>query len=111
MSQAGANGVAALPTAAVSLDGKIQVGFELPVNAAGVDGFGAGEITYVVEAGDALSGWLPIATKTETSSFSGSGAVSVGAANNGFVPVMVTDTEVIAMHERRFVRLRVTWVP
>jgi hypothetical protein len=111
MSLAGTNGVTALPTAAVSLDGKMQIVFELPVNAGAVENLGAGEISYVVEVGNELTGWSPIASKTETTSFAGSGVVSVGAANNGFVPVTVTDTEVIATHERRFVRLRVTWAP
>lgn len=111
MSLAGTNGVIALPTASESGDGKIQISFELPVNALATDAYGAGEITYVVEAGDELGGWLPIATKSDSTSFAGVGTVSVGAANNGFVPVTVTDTEVIATHGRRFLRLRVTFTP
>ncbi len=107
----GVNGVDSLPAISIAPDGKARIEFNLPVNPAATDGFGANEIEYVVEVSTDIDGWQPIATKTGTTSFTGTGTVLTDPPNNGTVHVTVTDVGTQSGLMRHFIRVHVTWAP
>ena len=111
---AGSNhGANSAPTAGTSTDGKLQISFKIPENAALPGGHGRNDVTYAIQFSTNLdnAGWTTIATKTPATNWTGSSTATTGAAGGGFVPVTVKDTATISSTGRHFVRLLMTWTP
>ncbi|MFP6882695.1 MAG: lamin tail domain-containing protein [Roseibacillus sp.] len=105
----GANGLVSLPDVSLSPDGRAVISFVLPVNASATDGFGANEIVYTIEVTDGLLNWVPLLEKTDTTSFTGTGSVVIAPPFNGRVLVTITDDQAALL--RRFIRLKMEYVP
>ncbi|MGI8604046.1 MAG: lamin tail domain-containing protein [Verrucomicrobiales bacterium] len=105
------DGVTALPSVTLAANGRLELRANLPANATLAQGHGRLEITYTVQASGNLGGWTTVATKTPATNWTGPGAVTVGPAVNGRVPVTVQDVIVSPASSRRFMRLLVSWTP
>ncbi|MFM1561844.1 MAG: lamin tail domain-containing protein, partial [Roseibacillus sp.] len=105
----GAHGLVSLPNVSLSPDGRAVLSFFLPVNAVATDGFGANEIVYTIEVTDGLLNWIPLLEKTDTTSFTGTGSVVIAPPFNGRVLVTITDDQAALL--RRFIRLKMEYVP
>lgn len=105
----GVNGRVSLPEIYLSPEGLTVISFALPVNTAATDGYGANDIVYTVETSTDLVTWDPLLTKTDTSSFDGPGTIIADPPFNGRVRLTITDAQANLL--RRFVRLKVDYVP
>jgi hypothetical protein len=105
----GVNGRVSLPEIYLSPEGLTVISFALPVNTAATDGYGANDIVYTVETSTDLVTWDPLLTKTDTSSFDGPGTIIADPPFNGRVRLTITDDRANLL--RRFVRLKVDYVP
>lgn len=105
----GVNGPVSLPQVTRSVDGRAVISFALPVNQSATDGYGANEIVYTVETSSDLSNWIVLLTKTGSTSFTGDGTLVADPPFNGRVRVTITDDQ--ANLVRRFMRLKVEYLP
>jgi hypothetical protein len=97
-----------LPLTSRDGTGHPRLSFQVPQNPAATDGQGFADSVLRVEASNDLATWTSVATKTFASPWTGS--VVVGAPAGGYIPVIVTDTATPSGN-RRFLRLRVEWIP
>jgi hypothetical protein len=107
----GDDGRAGTPFGLPGANGAAALQFLVPQNAGATQSHGLAEAQYRIQASSDLSNWTTIATKTPTTSWTGTGAVTVGIASGGYLPVTVEDTLPITGQPKRFLRLQITWVP
>ena len=105
-----ASGPAALPEAALS-GGRLIFSARLPLHGGSNGGYGMPGITYRIEAGNELTGWTPLATKTLLTGWSGPATITLGTAADGFQPLSFTDPVLQTSPPHRFLRLAVSWIP
>jgi hypothetical protein len=104
----GLDGPLGLPVVSLTAGGQLQLDFDVPQNPAAASGHGFEDTVIRVDASNDLSTWTNIASKTLAAPWTGS--VVVGAPAGGYVPVTVTDSTAPA-GGKRFLRLRVEWLP
>jgi hypothetical protein len=107
----GANGPAALPTGSLGPADRLAMVLQLPLNPAAPQGHGRAEVRYEIQVGGELTGWTTVATKTQTTGWTGAAQVVLGPVAAGFQEVVVTDPVGLPTAVRRHLRLRVSWQP
>ena len=105
----GFNGPSSLPRIAVGDNGQNVISFDLPANSTAVDGYGSDDIIYTVEGSDNLVDWVTLISKSDTTSFIGTGIIALDPPFNGRVRVRFSDER--RDLPARFLRLRVEYIP
>ena len=105
----GFNGPSSLPRIAIGDGGQNVISFDLPVNSTAVDGYGSDDIVYTVEGSDDLEEWVTLLSKSDSTSFSEAGSVSLDPPFNGRVRVQFSDEQ--RNQSPRFLRLKVEYSP
>ncbi len=91
--------------------GTLTLKISLPSDASLTQGHGRAQISYRVEVSEDLAtdSWSVVAQKSPTTAWTG--AVTMGAASNGFVPVAISAPSPMSAKQRSFLRLRTIWTP
>jgi hypothetical protein len=106
----GIDGRLGSPLAIVGPLGQSAIRFLVPQNAGATQSHGMLEAIYTVEATDDFITWNPVATKGFSTSWTGTGSVTLGSGSGGYIPVTVEDNNSQGQ-PRRFLRLQVGYVP
>ena len=99
------------PVPTLPADHLLRFQFTLPQTST-PGGLGLPDIRYIVEAGNDLDGWVPLATKLPSSpGWTGPATVTASPPSNGRVALSLQDIVPVSSDARRFLRLRTQTEP